>query len=118
MSDYELLLAVSEKESEENQKNLIKEIEDQIEKSKGDIKSTDSWGKKALSFSINGQKNAFYWLISFQVGPTGPKLVSDNLRLDDKILRFLITKKEVRKVKAKVKKQPARHVSLDEMVVR
>lgn len=103
MTDYELLLAVSEKEPEENQKKLVKEIESQIEKHKGSLSSTDNWGKRALAFSIDGQKNAFYWLANFHSGPEGPKVIADTLRINDKVLRFLITKKEAKKIKTREK---------------
>ncbi len=113
MTNYELLIALSEELSEEAQKKLIKDLEGTIEKNAGEVGSSDSWGKKALAFPISGNKNAFYHLITFKAGPTLPKMISDQFRINDSVLRFLITikhvsKKPVVKMKKKTEvKEPA-----------
>lgn len=103
MTDYEVLLAVGEKESEEDQKKLIKELENKIEAKKGSVASTDSWGKRALAYEIGGNKNAFYWLLNFSSGSSTPKELIDSLRINDQVLRFIINKKEAKKAKTKKK---------------
>ncbi len=100
MTEYELLLAIAEDQSEEEQKKILKALTEAIEKAKGEVGQTDSWGKKTLAFPIGKNKNAFYWLYNLKGEAKLPKAVSDNLRLEDKVIRFLLSKKEI------VKKAP------------
>jgi len=106
MIEYELLLAFSEKVSEEEQKKAIEDLEKLIIKSKGSIVNTESWGKRTLAFPIKKDTNAFYWLLRISGASALPKVVSDAIRIDDKILRFIIEKKIVsKKPKKTIKKK-------------
>lgn len=99
MTDYEVLIAIAEGISEDDQKKLIKDITDTIEKLDGKVGKIDDWGKKALAFSIGKNKNTYYTLISFQGGPALPKNLTDKLRINESLLRYLITKQEKTAVK-------------------
>lgn len=113
MTNYELLIALSEDLSEEAQKSFLKDLNSTIEKNSGEVTSSDSWGKKTLAFPVSSNKNAFYYLLTFKAGPTMPKVISDQFRINDKVLRFLITikstsKKPLVKMKKKTEvKEPA-----------
>jgi small subunit ribosomal protein S6 len=103
---YEVLIALSEKSSEEEQKKTIKELESLIEKAKGSVSNTESWGKRALAFPINKNTNAFFWLLNVEGNESLPKAVTDSLRIEDSVLRFLIEKKvTVKKAKKTAKKK-------------
>lgn len=117
MTEYELLLAIAEDQSEEEQKKILKALTDVIEKAKGEVGQTDSWGKKTLAYPIGKNKNAYYSLLNLKGSENLPKAVNDNLRIEDKVIRFLLTKKEVikkapRKDKRKTKK------SLENVIIR
>ncbi len=107
MVNYELMVALAEKESEESQKKLIKEIEANIEKTKGTTSSSEALGKKTLAFPIEGSSEGFYWLVNFEASAETPKKINDQLRIEDSVLRYLITRieevKKVSKKKSKVK---------------
>lgn len=114
MTDYELLLAIAEDQSEEEQKKILTGLTSIIEKAKGEVAQTDSWGKKALAFPIGKNKNAYYSLLNLKGNENLPKAVTDSLRIEDKVLRFLISRKVVVK-KAKKKdtrktKKPAENI--------
>jgi small subunit ribosomal protein S6 len=115
--NYELLLALSEDTTEADQKGLIKSLEDIIGKAKGEISQTESWGKRSLAFSIKKNKNAFYYLVDFTGEGSLPKVLSDSLRIEDKVLRFIIAERQ-KPVKAKKKAKTAPAKKLDELVVR
>lgn len=95
MSEYELLIAIAEDQSETAQKELLTQLTGLVEKAKGEVAQTDSWGNKTLAFSIGKSKNAFYYLLSLKGDESLPKTVFNALKNEDKVLRHLLTKKEV-----------------------
>lgn len=97
MNDYEILLAISEDQAEDAQSKIIKEVTSTIEKGKGSVSQTDNWGKRALAFAVSKNTNASFWLLTFNADEETPKSLSNNLKINDKVLRYLITKKEAKK---------------------
>lgn len=114
MTDYELLLAIAEDQSEEEQKKILAGLTSVVEKAKGEVSQTDSWGKKALAFPIGKNKNAYYSLLNLKGSENLPKAINDSLRIEDKVIRYLISRKKIVK-KAKKKdtrktKKPAENI--------
>lgn len=107
MSDYEVLIAFSEKLSEEEQQKAIKELENLIDKSKGSITQNESWGKRSLAFPIKKDKNAYFWLLNVSGESKLPKVINDSLRIEDSVLRFIIEKKVLSKKPKKAPKKKA-----------
>jgi len=105
MIDYEILVAFSEKLSEEEQKKILKELESLIEKAKGSIAQTESWGKRTLAFQIKKNSSAYFWLLTVKGGSNMPKVINDSLRIEDSVLRFIIESKELSKKPKKVSKK-------------
>ena len=101
MTNYELLVLFAENQTEPDQHKLVDAIKDTIEKNKGNLKNTESWGKKTLAFQIDQSKSGFYWLLSFEGSEVLPKKLTDQLRIEDSVLRFILTKADAA---AKVKK--------------
>ena len=105
MNNYESLILLADSLAEPEQKKFIDQIKDLIEKNKGNLKDSVSWGKKTLAFQIGESKSGFYWLLNFEGNETLPKKLTDFLRIEDSVLRFLIEKAIVSsKPKKKVKK--------------
>jgi len=119
LKNYELLVAFSEETPEAAQKELIDEISKIIEKAKGNLGETETWGKRALAFQIGKNKSGFYWLVNFTGEGNLPKVITDALRIEDSVLRFLVTEKE-KPVKVDTKKKAKKPATkkLDELVVR
>jgi len=113
MGNYEVLIAFSEKLSEEKQKKAIKELEKSIDKAKGSITQNESWGKRSLSYPIKKDTNAYFWLLTVSGGSKLPKVISDSLRIEDSVLRFILEKKVLSK---KPKKAPKKKVVTTEII--
>ncbi len=105
MHDYEVLIAFSEKLTEEEQKKKTKELESLVEKAKGMINQNEPWGKRALAFPIKKDSNAYFWLLTINGVGKLPKVIGDALRIDDSVLRFLIERKTISKKPKKVSKK-------------
>lgn len=107
MVNYEVLIAFSEKLTEEAQKKTIKELESLVEKAKGNITQTDNWGKKALAFPVKKDTNAHFWLLNVAGESNLPKAINDSLRIEDSVLRFIIEKKVLSKKPKRAPKKKA-----------
>ncbi len=90
-------------------------VEKLIASADGKIVSTDSWGKRKMAYKINKQEHAIYVFYTLTLPPASVKKINDTLNITDEVLRFLITKPDLKKVaKAealkteKVAKQAAR----------
>ncbi len=109
MNKYELLVLFAEDQSEADQKQLVEAIKDQIEKNKGILKNSESWGKKSLAFQIGQSKSGFYWLLNFEGEEQTPKKINDSLRIEAAVLRFILTKDD----KPAVVKKPLKKVAVE-----
>lgn len=112
MTNYELMLALAQEQTEESQKKLIKEVEGTIEKAKGTAEKSEALGKKTLAYPIEGSKEGFYWLVNFEAGAETPKKLNDQLRIEDSVLRYLISKKDEIKKPSKKKVKVERKKSV------
>ena len=63
---------------------------------KGIIVRIDKWGKKKLAYEIRKQTRGFYVLIEFAAQSAVVSELERNLRIDDKVLKFMTVMKEDR----------------------
>ena len=56
----------------------------------GDIK-TDHWGRRQLAYPIGPRENGYYVVARFHADPKGLPEYERALKLDDSVLRYLIT---------------------------
>ena len=88
---YEMMLISKADVSGEDEKKLLKNI-DKILEDKGKISHSESLGKRELSYSIKKQTQGIYWLFKLNIIPLQVKNISDKLRMDEDILRYIILK--------------------------
>lgn len=93
MNQYELMLILRPDFDTEPQAETLKNVSEIIEKTKGKLKSQDLWGKRKLEYSIKGFSSGLYVIFSFQTDPSNIKSLNDKLKLQENIIRFMITKK-------------------------
>ncbi|NBX97630.1 30S ribosomal protein S6 [bacterium] len=63
----------------------------------GTITNTDSWGKRKMAYKIKKQDMAIYVFYSLSLPASGVKKINDTLNITDEVLRFLITKPDLKK---------------------
>lgn len=87
----------------------------------GKVKNTDNWGKRKLAYPINKQEHAIYVFYTVDMPGANVRKVESNFNITDEIIRFLITKpdlKAIAKAEAakadKAKKAAERGESADE----
>ncbi|MBX4188971.1 30S ribosomal protein S6 [Candidatus Saccharibacteria bacterium] len=87
----------------EKAESRIKKI---IADNKGEIKSTDNWGKRKLAYPINKQDFAVYVFYSVDMPGENVAKVEQTFNITDEIIRFLITRPDL-KAMAKAEEQRA-----------
>ncbi|MDL2363539.1 MAG: 30S ribosomal protein S6 [Patescibacteria group bacterium] len=64
----------------------------------GKITATDNWGKRKLAYTIAGNEHAIYVFYSVDMPPEGVLKTESTLNITDEVIRFLITKPDVRAI--------------------
>ena len=107
MNRYELTYIIDTALEESTRKELVEKYAELIKQNGGEIEKIDeTWGKRRLAYAINDMWEGWYVLVTFKSEGALPKEMERNLEINDKILRYLIIKLEVKK--QSVKPRPAR----------
>ncbi len=97
MKSYEMVLIFDASLEETTVSEELSKITSIIEKSKGKIQNTDTWGIKKLSYPIRHQENGFYILLYFDADKEVLAEIDRVNKINDKILRHFIVKTDENK---------------------
>ena len=64
----------------------------------GKITATDNWGKRKLAYNIKGNEHALYVFYTVEMPGEGVAKVESTLNITDEVIRFLITKPDVKAI--------------------
>jgi small subunit ribosomal protein S6 len=64
----------------------------------GKITNTDNWGKRKLAYPIKGQEFGIYVFYTVEMDGAGVQKINDTLNITDEVIRFLITKPDLKKI--------------------
>ena len=92
MRRYDLIFIIQPELSEEETKAVTDRYNQIITAQKGTIIKTEDWGKRRLAYDINKQSKGNYILVDFYGPGSVIREVERNLKIDDKILKFLTVK--------------------------
>ncbi len=93
---YESILLFHPNSTEDEQKDIFKKYKALIEgeEGKGKVESVETWGRRALANSIQDNGTAYYFHATFECHPDHIEELERNLKINDKVLRFLHTRLE------------------------
>lgn len=95
MKKYEALFIIRPDLSEDEQKALFGQIGEAVTKNSGNVTSGAIWSeKKKLFFPIKRHREGVYYLLSFDAEPKSITEINHAYRLNENILRVLISKLE------------------------
>lgn len=95
MKKYEAMFIIKPDLSEEERKNLFNQINDAVAKNNGKVSSGAVWAeRRKLYFPLKRHREGLYYLLSFSIAPLAIKEISQAYKLNENILRVLITKLE------------------------
>lgn len=116
MNIYELAV-LYHPDLEIDMEKASKQVEKLISEAGGKITATDDWGKRKLAYKIAGHEHAVYVFYTLELPSEGVKKLNDALNITGEVIRFLITKPDL-KAKAKAEAMKAnrdkRIANLDE----
>ncbi|MBI2051614.1 30S ribosomal protein S6 [Candidatus Roizmanbacteria bacterium] len=87
MSQYEFIFLLNEKEELKKLKELIVSIS-------GKLTEEKSWGKKTLSYSIKKNSSADFYEWKLELTPSKISELKKKLSFNEKLIRYLLLKKE------------------------
>ncbi|MFH1458587.1 MAG: 30S ribosomal protein S6 [Candidatus Omnitrophota bacterium] len=95
MNKYEAMLIFKPDLSDEEKKTLFQQIHDAVTKNKGEVYDGSIWAeKRKLHFPLKKHREGSYYLMNFNLDPLSIGLVHQAYKLNENILRVLITKAE------------------------
>ncbi|MBM7624324.1 30S ribosomal protein S6 [Sporohalobacter salinus] len=94
MREYETMFILNPDLEDDITEEIVENIKNTIDESKGEISNIDKWGTKKLAYELDDHKAGYYTVINFNgKGETVDEL-ERVYRLNDNILRFIILRDE------------------------
>ena len=94
MNKYELGVIVRAGLEEDVFQAEMERVKGFIERFGGTIEKIDEWGRRRLAYPIEKQAEGVYTFITFSSESGAPAEIEGRLRLQENVLRFLITRVE------------------------
>lgn len=94
MNQYEVLYVITPELDDEANQAVQDKFAKIITENGGEIEKTDVWGKRRLAYAIDYKTEGFYVLVNFSAKPELPRELERNLRNDERIMRYMVTRKE------------------------
>jgi small subunit ribosomal protein S6 len=94
LKDYEMMVTLKPLLPDDLRKDLHKEFVDMVEKDGGEVLDVDVWGKRYLSYEIEGHNEGYYIIYDFRNFPDKMAEMRRQLELKQEILRFMIVEIE------------------------
>jgi len=92
MNKYEAMFIVKPDLSEEAKKELFNQIHEAVVKNNGQVSGGSVWAeKRKLYFTIKKCREGLYYLLNFSIAPQAIKEIRQAYKLNENILRVLIT---------------------------
>ncbi len=93
MRRYESVWVVNGDLPDEEVKSAIEKFSRIISSQGGTVVALEEWGRRKLSYKIQGTIRGYYVLANFAGSSETVKELERNYRIDDRIIRFITTKK-------------------------
>jgi small subunit ribosomal protein S6 len=92
MKRYETIYVANSNLEDDALEEVFAKFSDIIEKKKGSIVKTDDWGKRKLAYEVKRFDKGHYVLLDFCGFPEVVAELERNLKLDDRILKYMTVK--------------------------
>lgn len=92
MNKYQLLYIIDNDIADEEKQAIIEKFSTLIEGLKGSVSKVDKWGTKKYAYPINFKTEGYYVLVEFEAPTDAPAEIDRQMRINDKIVRQLITR--------------------------
>jgi small subunit ribosomal protein S6 len=93
VTDYESLLLLDPDLPDEGQEQVVARTRELIEKGGGTVDRHDVWGRRKLAYEIAKKGDGSYHLLTFSSDPETLDELSRVLKIDETVLRHLVTRR-------------------------
>ncbi|MBO8424101.1 MAG: 30S ribosomal protein S6 [Firmicutes bacterium] len=92
MTKYQLLFIIENGIDDEAKEAVVTKFTDLIASLGGTVTTVDKWGTRKYAYPINYKTEGYYVRMLFEAEPTVPQEVDRQMRINENIVRQLITK--------------------------
>jgi small subunit ribosomal protein S6 len=92
MNFYETVFILTPVLSEEQAKEAVQKIENDIKSFGGTVKHSENWGLRKLAYPIQKKSTGFYFLVEFEAEGAAVADFEVQLKRDERVIRFLTVK--------------------------
>ena len=93
MNKYEVLYILQGDASEDVKNACADKFAALIADLGGAVSTVDKWGMKKFAYPINYKTEGYYVLMNFEAEPAVPAELERQMRNDEIVVRFMVTKK-------------------------
>ena len=93
---YEVVILMHPDSSVQEQKDLFNKNKGILQTYKGSFHTLETWGQRTLANPIGKTKKAVYFHATFEAQPSAIAELERTMRINDKVLRFMHTKLDIR----------------------
>ncbi len=94
MRNYELVIVTDGKATAAKKKTILEKIEKLVTSVKGKVGKVKDFGTKELAYKINKSETGSYQIIDLELEGSGAKDISNKLRLENDLIRYLLIRKD------------------------
>lgn len=87
-----MLYIIDNELDQEAKDAIVEKISATIQELEGEVVSVDKWGTRKYAYPIDYKTEGYYVLTTFTASTAAPAEIDRRMRIDDKIIRQLITK--------------------------
>lgn len=98
MRNYELIYIIKTSVDAEQIPTVVEKYKQLLEANGGEIVKLDEWGKRRLAYEVDKNREGYYVLMNFKSSTDACKELERILRIDEKILKYLVVRLEEEKV--------------------
>ena len=95
MRNYELAYIADPDLDEASLSELQEKVTGWVTAVGGKVVNVDNWQKRRLAYPINKQDEGYYVFLQVEMPPDAGQALERDLRINEQILRFMITAQEV-----------------------
>lgn len=94
MRNYETIFVVHPDLREEYVQSVVAAATDHIRRTGGEVLELSDWGNKKLTYQIQHLTRGRYFHLNYTAGPTTVSELERNLRISDRVFRYMSTRLE------------------------
>lgn len=98
MKKYELLFLIDSSIENQEIEEVVAKFNDLIKANGGNVVEVNNWGKRKTAYEVNKKWEGFYFLINFEAPPELIKELERVLRIDERVMKFLVVKVDEKKI--------------------